>query len=100
VKISLSNPERPDIEAQSIEATINTGARASLVSRSLLESMALPQVDGAETKTYACIEYSGSRSVIELVVSDTASSVVLSQAALMAMGVEFDSFTGIPILHA
>ena len=101
MKISLTNPERPDIEAQSVEATINTGARSSLVPRSLHLSMALPEVDSAaETKTYACVEYSGARSVIELMVSDTSQSIVLSQAALMAMGVEFDPFTGIPILHA
>jgi hypothetical protein len=113
VKISLSNPERPDIEAQSIDATINTGARSSLVSRSLQERLALPKITEAgghprtpakdaaqETRTYACVEYSGARSVIELLVSDTAENLVLSQAALVAMGLEFDPFTGIPVLHA
>ena len=97
MKISLSNPERTDLQPLSVEATVNTGARAALVSRSLFEGLALPTM--ADAKTYACVEYSGARRVIELQVSDATGNVVLSQAALMALGVEFDPFTGIPVLH-
>jgi len=97
VKISLSNPERSDLQPIALDATVNTGARSATVGRGLFEGLALPSTAG--DKTYACVEYSGTRSVIELQVSDTSSNVVLSQAALMALGVEFDPFTGIPVLR-
>jgi hypothetical protein len=97
VKISLSNPERTDLQPVILDATVNTGVRSATVARSIVHSLGLPST--GEAKTYACVEYSGARSVIELQVSDTSDSVVLSQAALMALGVEFDPFTGIPVLH-
>ncbi len=97
MKISLSNPERSDLQPLSVEATVNTGARTATVSRRLYEDLALPST--GEAKTYACVEYSGARSVIEMQVSESSLPVVLSQAALTALGVEFDPFTGIPVLH-
>jgi predicted aspartyl protease len=93
VRVRISNPEQPNGGVEQVEAQIDTGASQSLVPRGLAGKLALASLpDG---KTYATIEYAGSKAACELAVSDTARTLTISLATLTTLGLEFDLFTGV-----